>query len=234
MSPSIDAPAPGGMKFSKAILAGLAIQLVAVAAFVLISKTLITGEWFKGAVIAVGFVAMTVLIVTAMKSRSMAYMALLAAIFALGFLVAWDVLAALFFPVLMQELPFGSDVYVKRNAQVFAILFVLYFCVGGVAKLSAGYDYFKVPGRLSILAVACVSLALQVFSDVSHCAVKYSGPTVPLVVMPAFFFFIAFSVAGINRLGKTWWYRVVPVVTLIELGMYYFAPRYWILGCTVN
>jgi hypothetical protein len=96
------------------------------------------------------------------------------------------------------------------------------------------YDYFKAPGRLAVVAIACISLAIQAVADLSRCYMKYSDHAVPLVVMPVFFLFIAYSLIGFGRLGKVWWYAVMPVVTVLELGAWLLAPRIWLLGCVVG
>ncbi len=123
------------MKMISAAIAGFVIQAIGLYAFVIIADSAWASPG-KDLVMATTFFSMATLLLFANRpytvKRAMAISALLAA----GYLVAHSLLAITLFAGLLKDIPVPSGRYFQAIAEIFAVLFGLYFLGSAVASLA--------------------------------------------------------------------------------------------------
>jgi hypothetical protein len=113
------------MSILLAAITGLVVQGIGLGAFIVIANT----PWAspgKQVVVVLTFVSMLVLLFFASKPYVFKRSVALSALLALGYLIAYHVLGAIFFPSLLKDMAIPSIEHLRAIAPIFGLLFVLY------------------------------------------------------------------------------------------------------------
>ena len=114
------------MKYFRIATLGISLQMAYLALFIVVAGRG-GAELGKSVVIVLAALSMLVLLTHAGRLYSLGRTAMLCALLAIGFILAFHLLGLLFFPDLLRDADGWSIDYLISNAKVIATLFVLYF-----------------------------------------------------------------------------------------------------------